>query len=717
MKKKSASPSAFLNLRVLFGFTLAFLGLALVYLSVGISSSPTAQAASTQKVTIVHSYHNDVSPPLREMNPWPTQVRQQREAAENPPIMIPHEDKPDPVVQSSMTLHQLAPSIPAPILNFDGIAYPGVSCFCLPPDTNGEAGQTQYLQMVNTAYQVFDKATGSSLLGPASIESVWSGFGGACQTGGFGDPIVMYDQLANRWVITQFASPTGNVPITDECIAVSQTNDATGAWNRYGFHLGSNFFDYPHLGMWPDAYYMSVNVFNSTGTAYLGVQPFGFDRAKMLAGLPATFVTTGIVTGGPANPPMLPSDLDGPTPPPAGAPNSFVMFPDSGTYRVFHFSVGSPFGTGATFTLFASPAAAGFTELCPFTRSCIPQQGSTTGLDEIGDRLMYRVAYRNFGDHESVVGNFTVSASGIAGIRWFELRNVTAGPVTKFQEGTYSPDSTHRWMGSVAMDGQGNIALGYSASSSTIFPQIRYTGRLASDPLNTLPQGEAHIIDGAGAQTSTSSRWGDYSDMTVDPVDDQTFWFTSEYYSATSSVNWRTRIASFKLATGGSTANLVSAASRVTHGSAGAFDIDMPLSGPSGVEDRVQSTYLAIFTFDAPVTSGQAEIVTGTATAGTPTFSGNTMTVPLSGVANEQVVTVRVKNINGAGGQTDVPFGFLIADASANRKVDKPDYNGVRAQQHQPVTSSNFRDDVDANGLINKQDVNQVKAHQGESIP
>ena len=203
-----------------------------------------------------------------------------------------------------------------------------------------------------------------------------------------------------------------------------------------------------------------------------------------------------------------------------------------------------------TFTLFASPAAAGFTQLCSGTRTCVPQLGGTgtNALDGIGDRLMHRAAYRNFGDHESVVANYTVSSGGVAGIRWFELRGVTAGPVTVFQQSTYQPDTTWRWMGSIAMDQAGNLALGYSASSATINPQLRYTGRLASDPVNTLPQGEATIIAGAGSQTGTGNRWGDYSSMTVDPVDDCTFWFTSEYYSTTGTFNWRTRIANFKFA-------------------------------------------------------------------------------------------------------------------------------------------------------------------------
>jgi len=181
---------------------------------------------------------------------------------------------------------------------------------------------------------------------------------------------------------------------------------------------------------------------------------------------------------------------------------------------------------------------------------CIPEPGTTQLLDSVSDRLMYRLAYRNFGDHESVVGNYTVSSGGAAGVRWFELRNVTSGPVTVYQQSTYQPDTTWRWMGSAAMDGQGNLAIGFSASSSSIHPQLRYAGRLAADPLNTLAQGEAHLFDGAGSQTGSGNRWGDYSALSIDPVDDTTFWYTNEYYSSTTSFNWRTRIGSFKLATG-----------------------------------------------------------------------------------------------------------------------------------------------------------------------
>jgi hypothetical protein len=582
MKRNSFSQSAFFYPRMLVAVAFCATGVFLALIGLGAFSNVSASAPNRRQelkpgTIVISSYHNDVSAPLRDMallpaaQPRENEKERRREDNLNPKLPFHHVDKPDPVIQQKAWIASLVPQMPGTILNFAGIPYPGVGCSCSPPDTNGEVGATQYVQMVNEGYQVFNKSNGASVLGPASIVSLWSGFGGACQTGGFGDPVVLYDQLANRWIITQFASATGGTPITDQCIAVSTTSDATGTYNRYGYHLGSNFFDYPHLGVWPDGYYMSMNVFNSAGTAFLGPQAFAFDRAAMLAGTPATIVTPGI-TGGPSEDSFLPGDLDGSTLPPAGAPNTFVEFPGTGTYRVFHFHADFVTPANTTFTLFASPAAAGFTELCAATRSCVPQGGTSVRLDGIGDRLMFRLPYRNFGDHESMVGNYTVSAGGVSGVRWFELRNVTAGPVTVFQQSTFQPaDGLWRWMGSAAMDGDGNLAIGYSASSAGAFPGIRYAGRLVGEPLNTLGQGEAILISGGGSQTSTGDRWGDYSDMTIDPVDDHTFWYTNEYYIATASVNWQTRIANFKFITA---PNLLSAGGS-----------SIVAAGPNGVPD------------------------------------------------------------------------------------------------------------------------------------
>jgi uncharacterized repeat protein (TIGR01451 family) len=506
--------------------------------------SATTKAHQGRAVTVRHSYKNDVSPALRQIPAVPFGRASRRQALPTRRTGLPHRATRDGARQTK----RFGPRMPSPLLNFNGISYPGVNCQCAPPDPNGEVGLSQYVQIVNQGFEVFDKTTGASVFGPVDIGTLWSGFGGLCEFDGNGDPVVLYDQLANRWVVTQFAGYNTAGVVTDECIAVSRTSDASGAYNRYGFHLGDNFVDYPKLGVWPDAYYMSANMFDAETESYLGPQPFAFDRAAMLAGAPASFITTG-VTGGELEDSYLPADLDGSTPPPAGAPNPFIEYPGSGSYKVYRFHVDWASPASSTFALApGSPTAAGFTALCPGTWSCVPQLGVSGDdfLDGLGGLMMFRAAYRNFGDHESLVSNYSVDSSGVAGVRWFELRHVTSGTPTKQQESTYQPDSTWRWMGAAAMDNAGDLAVGYSASSAAIHPQIRYAGRLAGDPANTLGQGEAILAIGAGSQLETHNRWGDYSDMTVDPVDDCTFWYTNEYYSTTSSFNWRTRIGSFK---------------------------------------------------------------------------------------------------------------------------------------------------------------------------
>jgi hypothetical protein len=499
-----------------------------------------AQDSGASNVTVSEDAHHDTSPPLRDLASAPISTKPQHVVSSTLPIVTGHQDRPDTAVQRG-----LAPAaIPTPILNFEGVDFPGVNCNCAPSDTNGAVGSTQYVQIVNTGYEVFNKSSGASVLGPVAIESIWSGFGGVCQSNGEGDPTVLFDQLANRWVVQEFA---GTSQPTHECIAVSTTSDATGSYNRYDFLLGTNFFDYPKLAVWPDAYYLAMDDFNAAGTTRLGPQPFAFNRAAMLSGKKATFVTPGIIGGSSENL-FLPANLDGQIQPSTGAPDTFLEWPGNGTYKVWHFHVDFKKPANTTFTLFASPAAAAFTQLCPTTQNCVPQAGTTDALAGLGDRFMYRLAYRNFGTFESLVTNYTVNSGGEAAVRWIELRNPTNGPVTVFQESTYQPDTTWRWMASAAMDRLGDLAVGFSASSSTINPQIRYAGRLASDPVNTLAQGETTLFAGTGSQTDTSSRWGDYSGMWVDPVDDCTFWYTTEYYATTSSFNWRTRIGNFKFA-------------------------------------------------------------------------------------------------------------------------------------------------------------------------
>jgi hypothetical protein len=479
--------------------------------------------------------HRDVSPPLRDIPVSP----RARQLTERPLLTLPGGTSsivaagPDPVLQTSPGTLAATNSG----LNFAGVGNGdyGFTPDAAPPDTNGAVGATQYVQWVNESFAVFDKTSGALILGPVAGNTLWSGFGGGCQTNNDGDPIVQYDKSANRWVLTQFSVST--TPYL-QCVAVSRTGDATGSYNRYAFSYGNTQFpDYPKLGVWPDAYYISFNIFNN-GTSFAGSKACAYDRAAMLAGAAATQVCFQLSSsfGG-----VLPSDLDGKTLPPTGSPDFFVNF-GSNSLNLWKFHV--DFGTPANST-FGGPMSipvAAFTPACN-GGTCIPQPSTRQQLDSLADRLMYRLAYRNFGDHESLVVSHSVVTGSSVGIRWYELRSPNGTP-TVFQQSTYAPDATYRWMGSVAMDRLGDMALGYSASSSTVFPSVRYTGRLAADAINTM-QPESTIKAGAGSQLRNLSRWGDYSAMTVDPIDDCTFWYTNEYLKSSGTFNWSTRIASF----------------------------------------------------------------------------------------------------------------------------------------------------------------------------
>jgi len=429
-------------------------------------------------------------------------------------------------------------------LNFAGVGQGdyGFADRYAPPDTVGAVGATQYVQWVNDNFAVFNKSTGALVMGPKPGNSLWVGFGGGCETNNDGDPIVQYDKLAGRWVMTQFSVST--TPYL-QCVAVSQTSDATGAYNRYAFSYGNTAFnDYPKLGVWPDGYYITYNIFNNAQT-FAGSKVCALDRNAMLAGQPATQVCFQLSTsyGG-----LLPSDLDGTTAPPAGSPNYFMNFGlNSLNLWKFHADFATP--TQSTFTGPTKINVAAFTAACSGGGACISQAGTTNKLDSLADRLMYRLAYRNRGGVESLVVNHSVNSgtkkTSPTSVRWYEIRTPNGTP-TVFQQGTLSAvDGISRWMGSIAMDKQGNIALGYSASSAALFPSIRYTGRLATDALGVM-QTENIVQAGGGSQSGTLHRWGDYSAMTVDPIDDCTFWFTSEYLKTSGTFNWSTRIASFK---------------------------------------------------------------------------------------------------------------------------------------------------------------------------
>ncbi|MFB3915765.1 MAG: hypothetical protein ACE14M_03490 [Terriglobales bacterium] len=453
--------------------------------------------------------------------------------------------QPDPVRQTSV-----GPSAPASVgLNFDGLAAADDESLYgsayAPSDTNGAVGSTQYVQMVNDAIAVFNKTTGAMVIGPVSITSVWSLFGGACENDGSGDPIVLYDKLANRWIISEMAWPAS--PPAYECVAISQTDDATGSYYRYAFPF-SDYNDYPKLGVWPDGYYLSVNRFDASDN-WVGTSACAMDRASMLTGAGATMVCmnngtdTGIWS-------LLPSDLDGANAPPANSPNFFVEldWTDFAHLRLWKFHVDFTTPANSTFTGPTSLAVAGFSPTCLADMiggsgrgQCVPQAGTANLLESLGDRVMHRLAYRNFGTHESLVVNHSVGEP--AGMRWYEIRDPN-GTATLYQQGTFdnAGDGIWRWMGSAAMDGSGNMLVGYSATSSSISPGIRFTGRLATDTLGTL-QSETTITLPSNGSVTSGHRWGDYSSMSVDPVDDCTFWYTTQYLPANDDQwTWRTRI-------------------------------------------------------------------------------------------------------------------------------------------------------------------------------
>ena len=454
----------------------------------------------------------------------------------------------------------IGPSALQAILSFDGLSNADNSTVIggrvAPPDTDGAVGPNHYVQMVNLIFAVYDKNTGALLGGPWPNNQPWiaANTNDACEDTNDGDPIVLYDQLANRWLISQFALPNfPNGPFY-ECIAVSQTADPLGSWYVYTFKISdTKMNDYPKIGVWPDGYYMSVNQFDATNALnWAGTGVAAFERSAMLAGSASPkmvyFDNASDQIGG-----LLPSNLQGTTTPAAGTPNYFVQMADDAWgfpadfLQVWEFHVDWATPANSTFTQkVALPTAPFDSTLCDYSRDCIPQPGTTQRVDAISDRLMNLLQYRRFTNHQSMVVNHTVDVGGDhAGIRWYELRNTGSG-WSIYQQGDYAPDSDHRWMGSIALDSQGNILLGYSKSSSTTYPSVGYTGRLAGDPLNSMTQGENPLVNGGGSQLGVN-RWGDYSAMVVDPNDDCVFWYTQEYVKATGNWNWDTRIGAAKI--------------------------------------------------------------------------------------------------------------------------------------------------------------------------
>ncbi|MFO1350635.1 MAG: hypothetical protein U1F68_08150 [Gammaproteobacteria bacterium] len=485
--------------------------------------------------------------PVREVNPRRVHARQPIRQPNAPPSS-------ESAPQASPPTDKSSKAFGIPLVNVDGIPFTGV----LPPDTVGDAGPSHYIQMVNGSgsalVTILDKA-GATLVAPFPLSDL-AAAATICQTSGFGDPVVLYDSLANRWLLSEFAdNALGTSPTL--CVYISKTADpVAGGWFAYQFAT-PQFPDYPKYAVWPSAYALTTN--ESQPAVY------ALDRTRMLAGLSATFIrrTVPPLAGFPFQA-LTPADLDGAAAPPVNAPIILMRHRDDEVHNVgsnnatrdfveiWEFNPNFTTPASTTLTGPTNIAVAEFdSNLCGLTSfACFPQPGTATTLDPLREVILWRLQYRNFGSRQSLVGNFVTDIGNAdrGGVRWFELRKIGAGAWTLFQQGTLSAGTENRWLGSIAMNGKGDIALGYSVTSASIFPSIRYTGRLSTDPLGQMPQGEHVLIAGTGAQNflpaNGGTRWGDYSALSVDPADDCTFWYTNEYIPTDH--QWRTRIGKFR---------------------------------------------------------------------------------------------------------------------------------------------------------------------------
>jgi len=522
----------------------------------------------------------DVSAPLRELaGAGASDPARARLRPDRGPTVVDTGFAGDGARQASTSQRSAAAAVTvsAPLVSFEGLSnqdnFNAFGFRVNPPDPIGDVGPNHYVEMTNLLFAVYNK-TGTKLLS-APYGDLWSGFAVDDCTDPSGDPVVVYDQLADRWILSQFTTRGLDDPLLPfyNCVAVSTTGDPTGSYYRYAFTTGVNFPDYPKYGVWTDSYVITTREFGPTVEYGIGV--YGLEKNKMLNGQPARAVRYFLDGNDPAILPLvgdglLPADIDGKQKPLTDTPIPLVGTQDDGggygaafdAANIWNLSVKWRSTPVSSLTLKTQLPVAAFDSIfpcAPTSRDCLPQPGITNPsqyLDILSyrQRPTWRLAYRNFKGYESLVTNQSVEAApGVAGVRWYEIRRSTTGTYSMFQQGTYAPDDgVHRWMGSIAQDRRANMALGYSVVNGTdVYPGIRYTGRLAADPAGAMTLGEGVTIAGSGVQTTTNSRWGDYSSMNVDPVDDCTFWYVNEYYTAagqaSSPAGWQTRIASFKL--------------------------------------------------------------------------------------------------------------------------------------------------------------------------
>ena len=570
---------AFTHVRILTAVLLVLAAAALVFLAV---SPPAVAQPSARPQPLIPKFSKavafDVSPALRSL----AQIQRPRTFAPDTILEVRPERGPEGPqahgvkghsVDGVLQLFNPAPTIPAPLLTFEGMSnQDNFNIFGFrvnPPDPNGEVGPNNYVEMINLVFAVYDKA-GNLLVGPIDTGSLWAGFPVSDCTDPSGDPVVLYDQFMDRWLLSQFTTAG---PEYFNCVAISTTSDPTGSYYRYAFSTGVNFPDYPKYGNWTDSYVITTREFGPTIEYGIGV--YALEKNKMVNGDPNARNVRFFIDG---NDPdllplvgdgLLPADPDGKQKPKNDAAIPLVgTQDDDASYgatfdalNIWDLLVKWRSTPIASLDLATQLPVASFDSIfpcAPTSRDCLPQPGIVDPaqyLDILSyrQRPTFRLAYRNFKTYEALVTNQSVEATpGVAGVRWYEIRR-TGGAYSLYQQGTYAPgDGVHRWMGSIAQDKNGNMALGYSVVNGVdVYPGIRYTGRLAGDPLGQMTLGEGTIIDGSGVQTTTNSRWGDYTDITVDPTDDCTFWYVNEYYTLagqnSSPAGWQTRIGSFKL--------------------------------------------------------------------------------------------------------------------------------------------------------------------------
>ncbi len=404
-----------------------------------------------------------------------------------------------------------------------------------PPDPNGDVGPAHYIQVVNTSLAIFDKASGN-LVTQQTFNTFFEGTNTPCDYRNGGDPVVVYDRFAGRWLISDFSIAGPYY----ECIAISKTSDpVNGGWYFYGVPISQDLMnDYPKVGVWRDGYYFSFNMFadpNSQDAVWAGVQVWAFEKNRLLNGQAIQAVSFALPADS-GYETLLPGHAL--SEPPAGTPALYASVTPPNRLFVWKFA---PNWSTPALSNFSGPQAIDVAEFA--SADSVEQPGTTTLLDSLSPRPMMQLIYRAVDGIDALWLAHSVTHRGNAAMRWYELRH-PAGTAALYQQGTYQPDSHNRWMGALAVDADGNMAMGYSISSASLYPGIRYTGRLAGETLGRLPQGENVLVNGGGAQL-TSKRWGDYSSMSVDPQDDCTFWYTGEYY-ATSGTNWQTRIAAFQ---------------------------------------------------------------------------------------------------------------------------------------------------------------------------